>query len=349
VLAVQSTSQTPEGSLLSEGSDLETKYIAQYRNCIRQQQEDTISYNLFWKPIQNRLSDSHTFFISSDGVYNQINLNVLRNPASHQYVLDEVNIYLVTNTKDILQSTDKINMASASLFGKPDYTVNTSMNPERPNPNRSLQAISDRDLVNFTDQDFDDLPGTELEVKSIESVFLSRQWSIHTFLNENATEENIKSVESPSVLHIATHGFFLEDDGSHINSMIRSGIILAGIKNHSDQRAQDGILTAYETTGLALEKTNLVVLSACETGLGEVMNGEGVYGLQRGLKVAGAKNLLMSLWKVDDKATAELMINFYQKWLSGLPIHDAFKKAQMDLRQNYESPFYWGAFILIGN
>ncbi|MBK5277808.1 MAG: CHAT domain-containing protein [Bacteroidia bacterium] len=349
VLYIQPKSLGPEGFLLSQSTGLETKYISNYRNCILHQLTDTLSYNLYWKPILNHLPSCNTFFLSSDGVYNQLNPNVLQNPVSGKYVLDELNVFSVTNTKDILQSEGGATMQTACLFGRPDYSGNITSKSEKLIVNKSLRALSDREMLNFTDQEFSDLPGTETEVESITDILDARQWETHTFINENATEGNIKALQSPTVLHIATHGFFLEDDGSHVNSMIRSGILLSGIKNRSAQDTQDGILTAYEATNLTLENTNLVVLSACETGLGEIKNGEGVYGLQRGLKVAGAKNLLMSFWKVDDHATADLMINFYQNWLSGQPIHKAFKEAQIKLRKKYESPFYWGAFILIGN
>lgn len=130
--------------------------------------------------------------------------------------------------------------------------------------------------------------------------------------------------------------------------MIRSGIILAGVNNNQG-RSEDGILTAYEATNLQLDSTYLVVLSACETGLGDVKNGEGVYGLQRGFIVAGTKYLLMSLWKVDDRATAILMENVYSEWLKSGDLPGAVKTAQRSLRKEYPQPFYWGSFILLGN
>ena len=130
--------------------------------------------------------------------------------------------------------------------------------------------------------------------------------------------------------------------------MIRSGIVLAGVKNTEKEKTEDGILTAYEATNLDLDGTDLVVLSACQTGLGEVRNGEGVYGLQRAIMVAGANNLLMSLWKVDDDATAFLMTSFYSEW-EGQKNPDEFREIQIALRKKYPHPFYWGAFVMLGN
>jgi CHAT domain-containing protein len=137
------------------------------------------------------------------------------------------------------------------------------------------------------------------------------------------------------------------------NPLLRSGLALAGVNTWLRQgnpppEAEDGLLTAEDVSGLDLLDTELVVLSACETGLGEVRVGEGVFGLRRAFVLAGAKTLVMSLWKVPDQQTQELMADFYRRILSGQPRPDALRTAQLSLREKYPHPFYWGAFICQG-
>lgn len=164
-------------------------------------------------------------------------------------------------------------------------------------------------------------------------------------------------------MHIATHGFFVKDvqnDNSQVfsvplnnineNVLLRSGLLLANAgKAESNMGADNGILTAYEAMNLDLANTDLVVLSACETGLGDIMAGEGVYGLQRSFEVAGAKAVIMSLWKVDDTATQLLMTSFYKNWITTKDKVKSFGMAQKALKAKYPEPYYWGAFVLLGD
>ena len=349
-LIIDGAINTPQFVIIENGNELETKYLNYYRNSINAKQTDTLSYNQFWLPLKNKLAPYKKLYISSDGVYNQINLNILFNPATRQYLLDEVDLTFVTNTKDLLRPDRSSLSKQSSLYARPRYRIDSSANdPMSKTIGTAKRAIANETLEGFREQEFEDLPGTEREIKQLENLFLQHGWTIDTKLAEAASEENIKAIDNPAVLHIATHGFFLKtNDQEKINSMIRSGIILAGV-NNSTGLGEDGVLTAYETTNLQLDSTYLVVLSACETGLGDVRNGEGVYGLQRGFIVAGTKYLLMSLWKVDDEATALLMENVYSEWLKSGDLSGAIKTAQRSLRKRYSHPYYWGSFILLGN
>ena len=202
---------------------------------------------------------------------------------------------------------------------------------------------------------------------------LAQNWKTELYLKSEAIEEVIKKANSPKILHIATHGFFFEDvkkkdelngkgNSFFENPLLRSGLVFAGVNNTinrikstnfnslENRKTEDGILTAYEVMNLTLYNTELVVLSACGTGLGDIKNGEGVYGLQRAFKVAGAKNIIMSLWNVDDKATQELMSTFYTIWLKSGDLHNAFRESQLkSIKSKANShPRYWGAFVRVG-
>ena len=165
-----------------------------------------------------------------------------------------------------------------------------------------------------------------------------------------ATETAAKKVAGPRILHIATHGFFLADiPGESEDPMLRSGLVFAGV-NALSSAEDDGVLTALEASNLDLRGTKLVVLSACETGLGEVRNGEGVFGLRRAFVVAGAETFLMSLWQVADEATKDLMTSYYSRLSKGEPRAEALRQAQLAMLKDQKTahPFFWAAFISSG-
>jgi CHAT domain-containing protein len=215
------------------------------------------------------------------------------------------------------------------------------------------------------------LPGTKVEVEAIAAVLASQDVAVSVYLEEQASETKLKALKQPNILHIATHGFFLPNSTmppkdnmigmermtTFENPLMRSGIMLAGCEAFlkgqdivSDvQEGEDGILTAQEALLLNFEKTSIAILSACETGLGEIHNGEGVYGLQRALQQAGVRTVIMSLWKVSDDATEQMMQHFYQYWaVEKHKKREAFRLAQLKLRESYPEPYYWGAFVIVG-
>jgi CHAT domain-containing protein len=206
------------------------------------------------------------------------------------------------------------------------------------------------------------LPGSEREVRDIAQKLDGKKWATAVFTGTEATEDNLKKVKSPKVLHLATHGYILNTEKqtdfkgfkraqTDKNPAIRSMLCFTGAEDAIEGKyipgQSDGILNAYEASVLQLEGTELVVLSACNTGLGKIQHGEGVYGLQRAFRIAGAKSLIMSFWEVEDAATALLMTTFYENWTSGMSKPDAFRKAQLALKAKYPQPFYWGSFVLV--
>jgi len=325
--------------LLANGPGMENDFSKDYQEAIKKRSNDELSWFRYWSPFEPGLKGKKKIYVSLDGVYNQINLNTLKKPG-FDYLINQYDIVLLGNPKDILtgnNKTSKVTGKKATLIGYPDFG-------------------SDR---------IPELPGTQTEVDEINRVLKSSGYQVNEFLQKEATETNLKQAKKISVLHIATHGYFLQDvvkvfwpigvhaDNAKDNVLLRSGLLLAGASAEDKLSAgldstNNGIITSYEAMNLDLRGTTLVVLSACESGLGEVKAGEGVYGLQRAFLVAGAEALVMSLWKVDDAATQQLMNNFYSNWIKTGDKQKAFKQAQIQLMTKYKNPYYWGAFVMMG-
>ncbi len=341
--------------------------------------EDELSYDLYWRPIGKALpSQISTVYVAADGIYNKISLNCLYNREADTYLLDEINLRMLSSTRELTDSGGAlgpdVSQPYAFLLGYPDYTLERDhtflAEVQQLSPtDTGLPSLSGQ-LENSTEKtyDFQPLPGTRKEVDFIADIMQDQNWYVEKLTGGQASEENLKQMTMPHVLHIATHGYFFSDlptdkdekaFGIHMqnieaNPLLRSGLLLAGAASHQRMAdslsftLEDGVLTAYEAMNLNLNQTELVVLSACETALGEVRNGEGVYGLQRAFLVAGANSVLMSLWKVNDESTTELIKLFYQNWLSGDDKFTALSNAQREIRDRYAEPYHWAPFVLIG-
>jgi CHAT domain-containing protein len=355
-LYVTSSSSSPKYFIFENGKNLESKYFSGYRNAIRFQIPDELSYEHYWLPFAKELGKSGTIYLSPDGVFNQLNLEAIPTPDG-KYVLDNSNIILVNNTKDLYLHKGK------SALTKDDKTATLVGNPKFYALNQTDQVQPDGKHSNI----IRDLPGTASEILELKKILVTDGWNAKDYLRDSATENNLKKINNPEVFHIATHGFFTSDkplrtelEGISLsnyealeNPLLRTGLLLSGAGDllaatSYNYNFESGILTAYEAMNLNLDNTKLVVLSACETGLGDIEVGEGVYGLQRAFLVAGANTLIMSLFKVSDVATQKLMVKFYDKWLSSGNERQAFIEAKKEIRNEYKYPLYWGAFVMIG-
>lgn len=336
----------PKVILLGDGKKMETRFFKYYRNCITGKLPDQYSYSVYWKPIQEVLGAGSTIFLSPDGVYNQINLESIPTPDG-RYIIDNSNIILVSNTKDLylrqVKSRPTSGENTAAIFANPTFYTSAT-----------------NDII------IPQLPGTEKEGNQVQFMLKQKSYLTNEYFEINASEENIKALNNPKILHFATHGFYRAEDETteademqdniaklNSNAMLRTGLLLKGAgdlmsKTKYNYNIESGILTAAEAANLNLDKTDIVILSACETGLGDVQSGEGVYGLQRSFLVAGAKVLIMSMFKVDDEATQNLMLKFYQKLLNSQRVRESFIEAKKELRIDYPDPIYWGAFMMIG-
>ena len=339
---------------------------------------NTTFYEAFWKPLESALGNARRIYLSPDGALNQVVLGDV--PASDgRLLMESYDLRIVTSTKDLLRSSGKPSAHSAVLVGNPTFDLNEaqqraalrSLRPtEGPQAAFAGEATGPRSR-DFRGRTLTPLPGTQAEVQAISSLLEKRYWNVQVFTQRNAQKQFVMQVKGPRVLHLATHGFFesdqqkkeqslSSDQSSGIeNPMLRSGLFFVGANRRlagesAPADLDDGVLTAYEASTLDLQGTELVVLSACETGLGEVAAGEGVFGLRRALQVAGAESVLMSMWSVPDQETQELMALFYQKWLSGEDKHQALRETQLEMRTRVKArygkdlPQYWGAFVLVG-
>lgn len=352
-LILNKKSKGPKLVLLNNGSELEKKYFKGYRNSIKYKvNKDKYSYPNFWKAIDEEIEDGAKVFVSADGVFNQLNIETLMD-ENGKYIIEKNEIYNLSNSKDLviarredfIETYDK---STAMLMGNPSFAA----------------SGTDIDLGNKVSS-IEALPGAEEEIKKVAKLLDGNQWQTQVKVQGEATEQALKKMNSPRVCHIATHGFFMEesnedDKKSQItgdfadNPLLRSGLLFTGAgellakNNIYDFNKKDGILTAYEAMNLNLDHTELVVLSACETGVGEIKSGEGVYGLQRSFIVAGAQNVIMTLFKVNDEVTQELMSDFYTQWLATGDKRAAFQSAKLKIKEKYQKPVYWGSFVLIG-
>lgn len=364
LIVTKKSKRSPQLVLLKNGQHLENRFLKYYRNSIRFRRKDRHSYKNYWKPIDEALAGIKRIYLSPDGVFNQVNVSSMRIKDT-TYVIDKANVMLVSNTKDLVLNKQKKNLQTASigstntsdvavLFGNPVFYND-------PNSIKLARQATKRGESGYISR----LPGTEKEIKEISKLLRQKGWKTNVFTNDIAKEDKIRGLQNPRVFHVATHGFFVSNkpkdvtgtEGLRSNQITngplhRSGLLTRGagdlLAKTNNFYSTDGILTAYEAMNLNFDNTELVVLSACETGLGEIHIGEGVFGLQRSFLVAGADMLVMSLFKVSDEATQKLMTKFYKKWLATGNKRKAFIEAQKEIKTEYKYPIYWGAFNMMG-
>ena len=403
-LIVRPESSQPQFVVLGEAKELEEDPLRDYRRTMRGVKVEGAEsetkaatpnasfYQAFWKPLESALRGARRVYVSTDGMLNQVALGVVPDNAG-QLLMERYDLRIVPSTKDVLRQRKAATENTAVVIGNPLFGLDEAQQrvalremqtEQREKTEKTAKAAAaepvllasaeqrSRDLRGGT---LKPLPGTQKEAEKVSSLLEEQHWDVGLYTGENALEERVKGVQSPRVLHLATHGFFESDQewkqrvlagelgGEQPpgleDPMLRSGLYFTGANRTLEGKTpsadmDDGVLTAYEATQINLQGTELVVLSGCETGLGESKNGEGVFGLRRALQEAGAETVLMSMWSVPDQETQELMTLFYQKWLGGKEKHEALREAQSELRATVKArygrdlPYYWGAFVLVG-
>ena len=327
-------------------------------------------YGMLWQPMEQELEGIETVYFSTPGILNNLSFAAFATPDG-AYLFDRYNLCQLSTTAKLLRGRNESAPASSLLMGsilysdrQERYVQDTEAASRELNYELALDDFSDDNRV-VAQEHFKYLPFTANEIADLEKAL--KPFSKTTVrLGKAATEQEFRELigKHPQVIHLATHGFFVANiwDAAKIpffqryqqaldNSMQRAGVVLADAERswmgQDEQDEQnDGILTANEVSKLNLQETQLVVLSACETALGDY-SFEGIFGLPRGFMQAGAQSLLVSLWSVNDKSTALFMSEFYQAWLGGASKHDAMKQAVGEVRKRYPQPFYWAPFILL--
>jgi CHAT domain-containing protein len=339
---------------------------------------------ILFDPLKVHIGHRKRIILAPDADLTRLPFEVLPiNENGLKCLVDEYCISYVSTGRDIL----RLNSTSYQVqSNKPIVAADPDFNLGNHKKHREAEVIVEvvkrrnrqsHDLLQ-TVHYFKRLRGTQAEGKRI-----ARMLNVKPILGKDVLERQLKAYDSPSIFHIATHGFFLLNQttnpskglsvlkrGVHYgitpekadrlsgqrleDPMLRSGLALAGANTWLQYQslskdAEDGILTAEDVSGMNLHNTDLVVLSACETALGDIQIGEGVFGLRRSFVIAGARTLIMSLWKVPDKQTQKLMVNFYRNMLAGLSKSNALREAQLQMKKKYPNPFYWGAFICQGD
>ena len=312
-------------------------------------------HDRIFAPLRPAIQGAQRLFISPDGALNLVPFGSLAD-ASGQYLVESLDISYLTTGRDLLRLRERAAESGRSLI---------VANPAFGSSETALSPASER-AVDLSRARFTPLAGTDAEAKAL--ALLMPDAEVRT--GTAATEGSLRSARAPRVLHLATHGFFLGGAAatpadqtralvhdaippggmSAAGPLLRSGLAFAGANTRRGGDGHDGILTALEASTLDLWGTRLAVLSACDTGVGELRRGDGVYGLRRALVVAGAESQVMSLWQVSDQGTRELMTGFYTNLKGGASRSAALRDVQLQmLRSEKRShPYYWASFILSG-
>jgi CHAT domain-containing protein len=330
-------------------------------------------YALTLAKIAPALGGATRVLVAPDGALNVVPFSALVDDRG-EFLIKRYTFTYLTSGRDLLRlGITTRPQGSGAIFADPRFDAAAAA------PASAVAATTrGRRAADLGLQHWKPLPGTAQEADAVEQ----HMRGMVDYRGERATETALKAVHGPKILHLATHGFFLPDAAppagpdaptagspaaglggpigapggptlsseARENPLLRSGLALAGA-NQLISGDDDGILTAMEAAGLDLWGTQLVVLSACETGVGKVTNGDGVYGLRRALVIAGAESLVMSLWQVDDAATRDLMAGYYARLAAGKPRSSALRDVQLEIqgKPKYAHPYYWASFLPAGD
>jgi CHAT domain-containing protein len=335
-----------------------------------------VLYRRLVAPIQESLAGATQVLISPDGALNLLPFDILPAPDG-SYLIERYRISYLSSGRDLLRfDRQPVAGREAVIVGDPDYDMTSGATASDEKEDRSLlaalnswiAAMRPDDSVSAPAQLFLSLQFSREESRVIAGTIREKgHLPVREYYGAEAAENTLKQLVSPPrILHFSTHGYFIpavwgDERRAFNNPLLRSGLALAGANRQPSAglpdtiHREDGILTAFEVSRMNLNGTELATLSACETGIGEPSAGEGVFGLRRAFLHAGARSVVMSLWNVPDRETAELMNGFYERWLQGMSKAEALRASALELlhqartEKGHGHPLLWGGFVLAGN
>lgn len=361
--------------------------VVEYRTAIQSEEMDPEDvkvvgqkiYDMVWKPVANIMGKRDEIYLIPDGILNILPFNALVDPESN-YLLKNIKLHILSSSRDMLPSDLPEATGDMIILAGPDYDSKKVVGDVQLAQVSQKRAAATQEGLRGAGSGmrglhFDPLPGAEKEGNLITETVKGKGQKNQIFTQNDAQEKLVQGlVTPPKMIHVATHGFFLKPDdslkkrllklqrGADIqlpppgdNPLLRAGLAFAGINANASflgeiDTVNDGVLTALEVLGLNLAGTQLAVLSACETGLGEIHEGEGVYGLRRAFMEAGVQSIVASLWEVSDAGTQNLMTKFYGRLMGGQSVYSSMRESQLEMLDSAEwnSPYIWSAFMLVG-
>lgn len=334
-------------------------------------------YGLIWKPIETCLENIKTIYFAPAGLLNNISMVAIPGPEN-KLMMGKYNIVQLSTTRTLAFQKEPELIIDAIVYGGIIYDTDTltliNKVEEYKKEESNLFAYS-RSYTGDNRSGFKYLPGSHKEAELISAKLEKKNIPTTIYSGTDAVEESFMALSgknSPSIIHLSTHGFYFPDTVSEENRknimfsskgevrfrysddpLLRSGLLMSGANlawegSTLPDEVEDGILTAKEVANMDLVNTRLAVLSGCQTGQGDVKGNEGVEGLYRGFKMAGVKYVIMSLWPIPDNETTEFMVAFYENWLDGKDIQKAFHSTQHKMSNKYkDEPFKWAGFVLV--
>lgn len=355
---------------LCDELELEQIYKQQYRAYSEELAKKL--YDMIWAKLEPYINEGDEVYFSPAGLLHQMNIEVVQD-GNGRLANEKYNLHRVSSTRELCTVRPEIERTSAVLYGGLEYNMDSeAMLAQSRAYSRTDDYLATRgfDADSLSRGNWGKLPNSETEIATIGEYMKLHGIDYTSYTAQAGTEESFKALSGKRtpIIHLATHGFFFTNEQAKKrsffdmldmdnaaarpdNSLKRSGLIMAGAQRAWNgepipDSVEDGILLAEEIAAMDLSGTDLVVLSACQTGLGEITS-EGVFGLQRAFKKAGVQTLIMSLWSVQDNVAPLMMQTFYREWLSGKSKHEAFAIAQQTVRAKHPDPYYWASFIML--